>query len=213
MGKSKDEVLVFDPKKECTEMLPAMNTPRRNHTSAFLRNKLFVFGGMQEDHKLAACESLSVDAPAWQDTGEMTYPRAYHGCAVFGEVIYLAGGCEVSGIDLFQPGFSYCEFIPLEGCNLLEACSLAALDDSVVILHGNYKGEVLNFNPATREVHRVCDMCHGNSWSNCPPLIYKGVIYTIRSDSVLKFDIMTYKSSYVLWIAKSGKKRRGTEDN
>jgi hypothetical protein len=173
---------------------------------------LYVFGGIHEERKLAQCEMLRPDAQEWLGIGDMTHPRAYLGSTVYGEKVYLAGGADVSGIEVFHPIANSFDYLSLEQAGLTEACALLTLEDTIVILHGNYQGEVFCYKPDSNEYQRVCEMCHGNSWSNCPPVRYKDAIYTIRSDSVFKFEMNTNKSSYVLRMAKSAKKRKSAGD-
>lgn len=211
MGRSKDFALIFTPKEDSISPLPALKTPRRSHTSVYLCNRLYVFGGIYDEQQLALCESLPTNSPHWVSIPAMQYARAYLGSTVYKEKAYIAGGSELSGVEVYTPTVNQFEFIAVEG--LVEACSLIALEDSITILHGNAQGEALAFDPERGECRRISGVCHGNSWSNCPPLRYKDVIYTIRSDSVFKFEMTSYKSNYVLWIAKSGKKRRELDDS
>lgn len=211
MGRSKDCALIFNPKEDSITALPAMKTPRRSHTSVYLGNRLYVFGGIYDEQELTLCESLPTNSPHWLTLPQMQHARAYLGSAIYKEKVYLAGGSELSGVEIYDPAANRFGYLAVEG--LQEACSLVALEESITILHGNTQGEALTLDPETGECRRISGVCHGNSWSNCPPLCYKDVIYTIRSDSVFKFEMTTYKSSFVLWIAKSGKKRRELDDS
>ena len=210
MGRSKDCAFIFSPKDQSMSAIASMQTPRRSHTSVFFGSRLYVFGGFFDEQQLTLGESWTMNATLWLALPPMKYPRAYLGSAVYREKVYLAGGSEYSGVEIYTPATNLFNLVEIEG--LVESCSLVALEDSIVILHGNTQGEALAFTPANNQCMRISGICHGNSWSNCPPLRYKDVIYTIRSDSVFKFEMNSYKSSYVLWIAKSGKKRREIEE-
>ena len=210
MGRSKDCVFTFHPKSDTITALPAMKTPRRSHTSVYFGSRLYVFGGICDEQQLALGETWTENGEYWQTLPPMKSPRAYLGSAVYEGKVYLAGGSEISGVEVYSPAANSFTFVSVAG--LGEACSLIALDSSIAILHGNAQGEALSFTPSTGECRRMSAACHGNSWSNCPPLLYKDVIYTIRSDSIFKFDMTTFQSNYVLWVTKSGKKRRGPDE-
>jgi hypothetical protein len=210
MGRSKDCALIFTTKEETIAALPSMKTPRRSHTSVYLCAKLWVFGGICDEQQLSLCESIAVNAEHWLALPPMKSARAYLGSTVYREKVYLAGGSDISGVEVYDPASNLFTFLPLAG--LTEACSLIALEDSITILHGNTQGEALSFTPSDQECRRIAPVCHGFSWSNCPPLLYKDALYTLRSDSIFKLDMTTFKSNYVLWITKSGKKRRELDE-
>lgn len=211
MGKSKEDVLVFRPDSNTTAPLKGMQSPRRSHAMVQWTSRIYVFGGVCEEKKLVHSEYYEEGTELWSRGSDLICPRAYHGAAVYRNYIYIAGGADTSGLERLTPSSGAMDFLPLDTV-LTESCSLVSLDDSLLLLHGNYQGQVLQINPETAAVLRVSQMCHGNSWSNCSPVRHNDVVYTVRADSVFRLDVVTLQSGYVTRLGRAAKRRQGESD-
>lgn len=206
MGKSRTDALLFRPATEEIEALPPMATPRRSHSIVLFENIVYVFGGILQDQKIPLCESLKADGGTWAQLPNMHCARAFHGSTPFRQQLYTFGGCEVSGIDVYDPHLLCFTYLPLASVDITEACSAAANDDFIILFHGNYQGKVMQFFPESGEAVYLSEMGFGNSWSNCPPLRTANALFTLRADNIFKFDTATRTCTYVGRMAS--RKRR-----
>ena len=211
-GSCRNDVLKYLPTEEKMEKMASMLGTRRSHASLVYGRRLFVFGGIREEESLSDCEALDLDGNTWSAVSSLRNPRGQLGAVEYQGSAYLAGGCNVAEIEVYDFMRDNFEAIVLPGPWLLEGCSLLALDDSLLILHGNYKGEMYLFQPDTCSLQKLCELCHGNSWSNCVPVVQGKTLYMLRADSIFKVDLETHKSSYVLKITKTAKKRKTLAD-
>jgi len=139
----------------------------------------------------------------------MTERRAYLGCCQYGQNIYICGGGETASMEVYSPGLATFQLIPLE-TEVWDNVSMLAVEDAVVIFHGNFQGEVSRFDPNSGSLRKEGQMCYGNSWSSCAPLRLRDTVYMLRADSIFKYDLRSAASAYILRMSKSLKK--GEED-
>lgn len=211
MGKSKEDALVFRPDSNTTSSLKGMQSPRRSHAMVQWTSRIYVFGGVCEEKKLAHSEYYEEGTEVWSRCSDLICPRAYHGAAVHRNYVYIAGGAEAAGLERLLPSSGAMELLSLD-TPLVESCSILSLDDSLLLLHGNYQGQVLQIHPETGSVLRISHMCHGNSWSNCSPIRHNDYVYMVRSDSVFRLDVATLQSAYVTRLGRAAKRRQGEAD-
>ena len=207
-GTCSGEALKYIVEQERTERLPSMQVARRSHASLLHADKLYVFGGIQDETNLADCEALDLKNNQWTSICPLRNPRGQLGAAVHEGCAYIAGGSEVAEIEVYDFQSDNWDAVVLPGPWLLEGCSLMTMKESLLILHGNYKGEMFMFQPQNCCLQKLTDICHGSSWSNTMPVLQGRTLYMLRADSIFKVDLDTNKSSYVLKITKSAKKRR-----
>lgn len=208
MGKSKDDALLFHPESNAIEALKTMQSPRRSHAMVQWTSRIYVFGGVFEEKKLVHSEYYEGETEVWSKCSDLICPRAYHGAAVYRNYVYIAGGSEASGLERLSPSTGTMELIALD-ISLIESCSIVSLEDSLLLLHGNYQGEIYQLDPEAGSILRISPMCHGNSWSNCSPIRQNDLIYTVRADSVFRLDIATLQSVYVTRLGRAAKRRQG----
>lgn len=207
-GQCSGEAIKYIVDEERTERLPSMQVARRSHASLLHGDKLFVFGGIQDEVNLADCEALDLKENKWENTCSLRTPRGQLGAVEHEGCAYIAGGCDVAEIEVYDFMSDSWDAIVMPGAWLLEGCSMLPMKESLLILHGNYKGEMFLFQPQTCSLQKLTDLCHGNSWSNCVPVMQGRTLYMLRSDSIFKVNLDTHESSYVLKITKTAKKRR-----
>lgn len=208
MGKSKDDCLLFHPESNTINPLKAMQSPRRSHAMIQWTSRIYVFGGVFEEKKLVHSEYYEGGTEVWSRCSDLICPRAYHGAAMYRNYVYIAGGSEASGLERLSPSTGTTELIALD-IALTESCSIVSLDDSLLLLHGNYQGEIYQLDPEASSILRISPMCHGNSWSNCSPIRQNDLIYTVRADSVFRLDVTTLQSVYVTRLGRAAKRRQG----
>lgn len=207
-GQCSSETLKYVVDEKRTERLSSMQVARRSHASLLYDEKLFVFGGIQDETNIADCEALDLKENKWTATSSLRTPRGQLGAVEHEGCAYVAGGCEVAEIEVYDFLSDSWDAIVMPGAWLLEGCSMLAMKESLLILHGNYKGEMFLFQPQTCSLQKLSDLCHGNSWSNCVPVLQGRTLYMLRTDSIFKVNLDTNQSSYVLKITKTAKKRR-----
>ena len=195
-GHSRPSVFTYFPQENQVSALPDMLAARRSHTSVVLDTSLYVFGGIDKEQKLDSSEAFSLSASEWQPLPNLTHPRAYLGCTAYHGAVFITGGARDSVLEVYHPNSNSFLCFSLPKVDLTEACSLLALENSILIFHGNYRGQVLEYKPETGTVDKLADMCHGNSWSACQPILYSGKVYSVRLDAVISFEMETRKSTY-----------------
>ena len=206
MGRSKRDVMRVCVETWTVRGVEGMGNERRSHAMAEGKEGIYVFGGVDGDRKLRESECYSEEKQTWRPICGLVYPRAYLGCTVYHDHIYLAGGADESGLEIYSPVTGTMRVLELTAA-VTEACSVIATESGILVLHGNYQGEVLKVEVETGQVLRLCDMCHGNSWSNCPPLCLSSTLYTLRSDTIFQLDTLTLQSAYVSRLSRTLKKR------
>ena len=208
-GKSRNDVLMFQPTQSTLTSVDSMQVARRSHTSVCVALHCYVFGGILEEEPLSLCEVYSLRDRRWSALQHMTERRAYLGCCQYGQNIYICGGGETASMEIYSPDLATFQLLSLD-TEMWDNVSMLAVENAVVIFHGNFHGEVSRFDPNSRLLRKEGQMCYGNSWSSCAPLHHRDTIYMLRADSVFKYDLKSGSSAYILRMSKSLKK--GEED-
>ena len=206
-GRSQNEVFLFTPETGEARQLQSMQIARRSHASVFARNQLYVFGGLLDEDRMSLCERYTPEVDKWESIAQMTERRAYLSCSEHKGKIYVGGGAQRSSCEVYDPDRDSFRLIVVEHIAIEDNCCMLSLLDSVLLFHGNFRGEVTRLDPTCDKFTREKDMCVGNSWSSCPPVVVDKTVYVLRSDSVFKYDTQTGDSAYVLRMAKIVKKR------
>ena len=205
-GKSRNDVVLFQPVQSSLHNVDPMQVARRSHTSVCVGLQCYVFGGILEEESLSLCEVYSLRERRWSALQHMTERRSYLGCCQYGQNIYICGGGETASMEVYSPGLATFQLIPLE-TEVWDNVSMLAVEDAVVIFHGNFQGEVSRFDPNSGSLRKEGQMCYGNSWSSCAPVRRGDVVYCLRSDSIFKYNLSSNTSSYVVRLAKGLKRR------
>ena len=87
----------FDAATEQWEALPALSSPRAFAAAAVLDGRIYVVGGYDGSHELAACQvfdprAFAAGRPAWSDCAPLTVGRGGLGLAAVGSTLYAVGG-------------------------------------------------------------------------------------------------------------------------
>lgn len=205
MGSSRKDVFSYNPASNQLSRQASLCTARRSHTSLVLSSTLYVFGGLENESKLQAAESLLLGSSSrWEALPRLTYARAYLGCASYKGAVFLAGGCAEAAMEVYLPKTNtyICFMLNVE---LSQACSLLALDHSILIFHGNSQIQVLEYHPETGSAELLGETGHGSVWSGCSPVLSEGKVYMLRLDSVVAYGLDSRKSSFV---GRFGRQRR-----
>ena len=205
-GKSRNEALEFNPNSGGVTELQPMQIARRSHASICCGSRYYVFGGILDEERISMCERFNPRDDVWSPLVNMNERRAYLGCCEFRGAIYVGGGSEKSSMEVFSPETERFEILPLTQVAVEDNCSLLALEDSILIFHGNFRGDVSRLQ-ANQEIVKEREMCYGNSWSNCLPLVHDDSVYLLRSDSVFMYNLRTGASSYVAHLPKTSKRK------
>ena len=202
-GHSRNTVTSFSPVTGALQDLEPMSVARRSHASVCSDGFCYVFGGVLDEEKISLCERYDLKEGRWNALPRMKERRAYLGCCEYKGVIVICGGAETSSFEVFNPAEMTFQLYSVPHIDLADVASLVPVGDSILIFHGNFNGEVSRLHPITKENK----LCYGNSWSSCAPLLHRGTVYFLRSDSVFKYDLNSGQSSYVLRMAKAVKRR------
>lgn len=205
-GRSRQSVLSFHPLTAALRTLPCMLNARRSHASVYQDGNCYVFGGILDEQRLSLCERYELNAGKWTALPHMKERRAYLGACVFGQLVVLCGGGETSSCEIFSPVDLTFRLMSVPQINLIDVASAIAVQDSILIFHGNFTGEVSRLHLQSGEVVQERMLCYGNSWSNCTPLQVRDSLYILRSDSIFKYNVNTGASAYVMRLVKTGKK-------
>jgi len=203
-GHSRQSVLSFHPLTAALRTLPCMLNARRSHASVYHDGNCYVFGGILDEQRLSLCEGYNLKAGKWTALPQMKERRAYLGACVFGQMVVLCGGGDASSCELFSPVDLTFRLMPVPQINLVDVASVIAVQDSILIFHGNFTGEVSRLHVQSGQVEQERKLCYGNSWSNCAPLQVRDCLYVLRSESIFKYNISTGASAYVLRLVKTG---------
>lgn len=206
-GRSRSEVFSFNPKTTAVVPLQPMLMERRSHASICLGAACYVFGGLIEDDRSSLCEMYDVDTGSWKSISRMNERRAYLGCCEYRSQVYLGGGSTSSSCEVYNPVQDSFTLLTLPEGSLEDNCSLLPLADTILIFHGNYQGFLSCLWPETGKLVKEREICYGNSWSSCAPVIVNGAVYMLRSESVFKYTVHTGESEYVLRMGKTVQRR------
>lgn len=206
-GRSRNEVYSYSPANNTAQEVASMHIARRSHCSIFAGQYLYVFGGLLEEDRLSLCERYRPETDRWEDVAQMKERRAYLSCCEYKGNIYLGGGSDHSSIERYDLHKDQFTLIPVPHNAIEDNCCMLALPDTILLFHGSFRGEVTKYDPASERFTREAEMCVGNSWSSCPPVLVNRTVYMLRSDSVFKYALDSGESAYVLRMAKIVKKR------
>lgn len=206
-GRSRNDLMVFSPTTSQARELKAMQISRRSHASLFAGQILYVFGGLLDEERISLCERYLPETDTWQNIAQMQERRAYLAACEFKDKVYIGGGAERSSCEVYDPTHDNFVLVEAPHSAIQDNCCMMTLPDSILIFHGNFRGDVTRFTPVTGKFVREKEMCVGNSWSSCPPVCVRGTIYMLRSDSIFKYQVETGASEYVLRMAKVAKRR------
>ena len=211
-GRSRNEVYLLDPVENKVKELASMHIARRSHCSIFTGQHLYVFGGLLEEDRLSLCERYTLSSDTWEDIAPMRERRAYLSCCEYQGAIYIGGGSEHSSLERYDRKLNEFKLISVPSICIEENCCMLTVSDGILLFHGSFRGEATKYDPATQRFIRAGDMCVGNSWSNCSPVLLDRTVYLLRADSVFKYHLDTHESAYVLRMAKLVKKRLAIDD-
>lgn len=206
-GRSRNDVMVFSPTTSQARELKAMQISRRSHASLFAGQILYVFGGLLDEERISLCERYVPETDIWQSIAQMQQRRAYLAACEFKDKVYIGGGAELSSCEVYDPTQDNFVLVEAPHFAIQDNCCMMALPDSILLFHGNFRGDVTRLIPSTGKFIREKEMCVGNSWSSCPPVCIRGTIYMLRSDSIFKYQVESGASEYVLRMAKVAKRR------
>ena len=74
-GSAANSVCVYDPQADAWTQLASMSIARRNHASAAVGGKLYVFGGFGTDGCLGTAEVYDPASDSWAQASSLTSPR------------------------------------------------------------------------------------------------------------------------------------------
>ena len=206
-GRSRSDVISFDPVSGHSKELQPMQIARRSHASLCINSELYVFGGIMDEETTSLCEKYQYEKDIWSNIARLNERRAYLGCCEFRGRIYVAGGCEKSSCEVLDLAESYFQLLSLGHVQTEGGCSLLPHGDCLLLFYGNFRGEVCRYFPTTSQLTKDKDMCAGNSWSSCAPVIFSGNVYMLRADSIFKYSLETSASVYLLRMGKTLKRR------
>ena len=201
-GRSRSDCLIYRVYANVCLEAHHMQVARRSHTSIYHNRHCYVFGGLVDAEKTSLCERYSEDQDAWETLPQMKDRRAYLGCCELLGKIYIAGGAGNAAIEIFNPNISAFERTVFAHLCLEDSCCLLAVDQSIVLFHGNFQGQVTRWVPSSGQVS-TSSLSYGNSWSNCAPLLCGRIVYLLRSDSVYSFDLDAGEAVFVRRLAKT----------
>lgn len=206
-GRSRNDVMVFSPATSQGRELKPMQISRRSHASLFAGQILYVFGGLLDEERISLCERYLPETDTWQSLAQMQERRAYLAACEFKDKVYIGGGAERSSCEIYDPAQDSFVLVEAPHSAIQDNCCMMSLSDSILLFHGNFRGDVTRYIPATGKFIREKEMCVGNSWSSCPPVCVGTTIYMLRSDSIFKYQVENGVSEYVLRMAKVAKRR------
>jgi hypothetical protein len=206
-GRSRSDVMSFDPVSGHSVELQPMQIARRSHSSLCLGSELYVFGGIMDEEITSLCEKYNCEKDSWNSTAKLNERRAYHGCCEHHSKVYVAGGSEKSSCEVLDLQEDQFRLVVLSHVLVEGGCSIVPVGDVLLLFYGNFRGEVCRFWPESGQVSKDKDMCAGNSWSSCTPVLAGGFVYMLRAESVFKFCLENSASAYVLRMGKTGKRR------
>ena len=212
-GRSRSDCILFMPLTSTTRDVQPMQVARRSHASIHQHSFSYVFGGLVDQERTSLCERYCESTDKWEPIGQMKERRAYHGCCELSSKLYIGGGSSNSSCEIFDPQTVSFTLVTISHIAVEDFCSLLPSGDDILIFHGNFRGEVSRWTPSTSTISRVGEMCYGNSWSSCSPLLHESVVYMLRSDSVFRYSLETGENAYVLRMTKATKKRLASEDS
>ena len=201
-GRSRSDCLIYRIYSNVALESSHMQVARRSHTSIYYNRHCYVFGGLVDTERTSLCERFTQEQEAWETLPQMKERRAYLGCCELQGKIYIAGGAGSAMVEVFDP--ETCEFqqVSLRQLELGESCSLIATEDSVLLFHGTFNGEVSHWSPSTNQLSTY-SLSFGNSWSSCSPLLLNHSVYLLRSDSIYRFDLDSFQAVFLLRLSKT----------
>ena len=206
-GRSRSDMLSFDPVSGHSVELQPMQIARRSHSSLCIGSELFVFGGIMDEEITSLCEKYNYEKDCWSSMAKLNERRAYHGCCEHRSKVYVAGGSEKSSCEVLDPGEDQFRLLVLSHVLVEGGCSIVPVADVLLLFYGNFRGEVCRFWPESGQAAKDKDMCAGNSWSSCTPVCAGGFVYMLRAESIFKFCLENSASAYVLRMGKTCKRR------
>ena len=210
-GRSRNECYLFSPLSGAVQELQSMNIARRSHAAIYCSRTLFVFGGLLDEERLSLCEAFSGEKDEWRPIAQMNERRAYLGCCEFQDKVYIGGGAEKSSCEVYDCRTNSFGLLVVSTVLIEDNCCMLALPSCILLFHGSFQGDVTRLDPSNNRFTRQRDMCVGNSWSSCSPVLVNNTIFMLRSESIFKYDIDTGDSEYVTRIGKTTRKRVGLE--
>ena len=91
---------IFDPVIGAWTALTPMNTPRCNHAMVSANGKLYVAGGVDNNHiRLKSVECFDPTTRVWTTIAPMNEGRDNLGLAVLGDKLYAIGGSALSSVE------------------------------------------------------------------------------------------------------------------
>ena len=206
-GRSRSTVLSYHPATGEVHTIAPMLIARRSHASICSTNYCYVFGGVLDEDRISLCECYILSKGVWSSLQQMKERRAYHGVCQYNDMLMICGGGETSSCESYSPETGEFRFLQFPDMGFTEATSALQFKGELLIFHGNFSGKVSRIDPETCLGNEEKQLCYGNSWSNCAPLLTKDFVYLLRSDSVFKYSLVTGESSYVSRLAKTAKRR------
>lgn len=206
-GHSCNTVLHFAPATAQITDLEPMAMARRCHGSVYYAGGCYVFGGIVDEEKISMCERYDCETMTWSSIASMKERRAYVGCCVYSDLLIVCGAGETSSLEIYDPIQRNFTLVPVPLLDLCDVASLLPMENSILVFHGNFNGEVSRLDPKTGQTQKENKLCYGNSWSSCAPVRKGDIVYFLRSDSIFKYNIASGSSSYVVRLAKAQKRR------
>lgn len=206
-GHSRNTVMCFSPATSHVTDLEPMMLARRCHGSLYYAGGCYVFGGLLDEEKISMCERYDCGTSTWEPIAQLKERRAYIGCCVYSDLLIVCGDGETSSLEIYDPVKRDFTLVSVPLLDLCDVSSLLPLENSILVFHGNFNGEVSRLDPKTGTAQKEGKLCYGNSWSSCAPIRRGDVVYCLRSDSIFKYNIASNSSSYVTRLAKALKRR------
>ena len=206
-GRSRNSTMLFSSTTSEIQDLEPMTIARRSHASLYYQGGCYVFGGVLDEEKISLCERYDWESGTWSSLPQMKERRAYHGCCVYNNLLFVCGGGETSSCEVFDPSTKEFSLTPLPQNDFSDVASIMPIGESIYVFHGNFNGEVSRLCPQSGQVLVENKLCYGNSWSSCAPILVGDTVFMLRSDSIFKYNVTTGCSSYVLRLAKAVKRR------
>ena len=206
-GHSCNTVLHFVPATAQITDLEPMTMARRCHGSAYYAGGCYVFGGIVDEEKISTCERYDCETRTWSLIAPMKERRAYVGCCVYSDLLVVCGAGETSSLEIYDPMRRVFTLVPVPLLDLCDVASLFPMENSILVFHGNFNGEVSRLDPKTGQAQKENKLCYGNSWSSCAPVRKGDIVYFLRSDSIFKYNLASGSSSYVVRLTKAQKRR------
>lgn len=207
-GRSRAEVFAFNPKTVTVVPLLPMLMARRSHASICMGTKCYVFGGLiEDDDRSSLCELYEVETGCWKSIERMNERRAYLGCCEYRSQLYIGGGAPSPSLEVYTPIQDSFTLLSLPEGSLEDNCCMLPLADTILLFHGNYQGVLSRLWPETGKITKEREICYGNSWSSCAPVMVNGTVYMLRSESVFKYALESGESAYVLRMGKTVQRR------